>query len=123
LKQEAPMPKVWKWLLLAASVLPSELHGQDDPSVEPFGCFSPTVFYENLTRVQSLSAAQPAKLDAKGCRTLAGTSYLMVGEEDGLVKIRVFATPGNWTTSSVVYTLAEMLAPDGLRDPSAISRQ
>ncbi len=53
------MPKVWKWLLLAASVLPSELHGQDDPSVEPFGGFSPTVFYENLS---SMAAARsPAR--------------------------------------------------------------
>ncbi len=48
---------------------------------------------------------------------------LRVGEEDGLAKVRVFATPGDWASSSIVYTLDEMLAPEDMLDPSAISRQ
>ncbi len=117
------MPKVWISLLLAAVILPAELHGQDDPSVEPFGCVSPEAFYEALSHAESLSAKERAKLVARGCRPLAGALYLRVGEEDGLAKVRVFAMPGDWASSSIVYTLDEMLAPDDMLDPSAISRQ
>ena len=117
------MPKFWISLLLAAVILPAELHGQDGPSVESFGCVSPAAFYEALNHAESLGAKERVKPVARGCRLLAGAFYLPVGEEDGLAKIRVFATPGDWATSSVVYTLDEMLTADDMLDPSAVSRQ
>jgi hypothetical protein len=117
------MPKVWTLLVLAVMAFPKEVLGDDGVMIEPFGCASAEVFYNILNLAEPLSAKKRAKLIAKNCLSLADTRYLVVGEGDGLAKIRVFPTPGDWATSSVVFTLDEMLDRNEMLDPSAIAHQ
>jgi len=117
------MTKAWVILLLAAIGLPGEVHGRDGAMDEPFGCVNPEVLYDMLNLAEPLSAASRGRLSAKSCVSLVGARYLVVGEGDGLAKIRIFAKPGDWATSAVVFTLDEMLDPDGMLDPSALAHQ
>ena len=117
------MSKVWTLLLLAVITFPREVRGDDGVTIEPFGCANSEVFYNILNLAEPLSAKKRLKLIAKNCLSLVGRHYLLVGEEDGLAKIRVFATLGDWATSSVVFTLDEMLDTNEMLDPSAIAHQ
>jgi hypothetical protein len=123
LREEATMPKILALLLLALIAFPSEVVGGDSVIVERFGCANSEVFYNILDRADPSSAETRGPLVAKNCLSLVGVHYLLVGEEDGLAKIRIFAKLGDWATSSVVFTLDEMLDADEMLDPSAIAHQ
>ena len=122
------MAKVWILLLIAVIAFPREVLGDDGMMIEPFGCADPQVFY-NILNLALLNLAEPvsarkrAKLIANKCVSLVGARYLLVGTADGLAEIRVFATPGDWATSSLVFTLDEMLDGGEMLDPSAIAHQ
>jgi hypothetical protein len=122
-RHEATMMKVRTLLLLAAIAFPSDAFGGGGASVDQFGCADPEALYNILNLAEPSGARKRATLIAKNCMSLAGAHYLLLGEEDGLAKIRVFAKRGDWATSSVVFTLDEMLDADEMVDPSAIAHQ
>jgi hypothetical protein len=47
------------------------------------------------------------------CRSLVGVRYLVESEHNGVVsRLRIFSQISDWSTSSVVYELDEMVQPE-----------
>jgi hypothetical protein len=117
------MTKVLVLLLCAVIMFSGDAFGDAAVLPDQFGCANPETLYDILNLAEPSSAKRRAFLIAKNCTSLVGAHYLLVGEEDGLAKIRVFANLGDWRTSSIVFTLDEMLDPDEMLDSSAIAHQ
>jgi hypothetical protein len=122
LRREAMMTRFCALLLLVILAAPGEALG-DDARNGQFGCAKPEELYNVLNLAESSSAVTRAILIAKNCVSLVGAHYLLIGEEGGLAKIRVFAKLEDWASSSIVFTLDDMLDPDEMLDPSAIAHQ
>ncbi len=94
-----------------------------DPLPKPgdsVACTDPEALWTLVDAEQSHDAASLSRLMASRCRLLARTRYLLIEERGGVAKLRVFAKPGDWSSSWIAYTLDEMLDPDPQLPPEPI---
>jgi len=117
------MTKVWALLLFAVITFSGDAFCDDGVPADPLGCANPEVLYDILNLAEPSGAKKRATLIAKNCLSIVGAHYVLIGEADGLAKIRVFAKLDDWASSSVVFTLDEMLNPDEMLEPSVIAHQ
>jgi hypothetical protein len=78
-------------------------------SARPVGCIDIRSLWELIEAQDNHDVSRAAKLMNSSCRSLEGLRYLVESEHNGVSRIRIFPRGNDWSTSSVVYALDEML--------------
>jgi hypothetical protein len=78
----------------------------------PVACSDPDTLWDLLEAEEHHDAVRLAKLMHSRCRSLTGVHYTLEQQRNGVSRIRVFPVGDSWSTSCVVYTLDEMIAPE-----------
>ncbi len=111
----SPAKGLMKALIVAVTtaMLLQAAAGAEAPtwSARPVGCIDIRSLWDLIEAQDNHDVSRAAKLMNSSCRSLEGLRYLVESERNGVSRIRIFPRGNDWSTSSVVYTLDEMLQP------------
>jgi hypothetical protein len=102
-------------LVATTAALPAAAMPSPDPVVamaQPVACDSEMALFDLLNASDRRDRREAARLSAGACQNLAGLTYEIVVETNGVAQIRLFPKPGDWAHSRLAYTLDEMIAAE-----------
>jgi hypothetical protein len=92
---------------------PAGIEQVDGSPGEGVACASVTDIWAYANAADQHDAARMMRLLNGRCEHLAGRSFEVVKDDNGMLKIRVFNRPNDWATSKEAYTLDDFVTRSG----------
>jgi hypothetical protein len=99
---------------LTTAMLLSAASGDELPAsyAVPVGCIDLRSLWDLINAEDNHDTIRVTELMRGRCRSLVGVRYLVESEHNGVSQLRIFSQISDWSTSSVVYALDEMVRPE-----------
>ena len=101
-------------IALTTAMLLHAASGEELPasSAVPVGCIDLRSLWDLMDAEDNHDTIRVTKLMSGRCRSLVGVRYLVESEHNGVSQLLIFSQISNWSTSSVLYALDEMVQPE-----------